>query len=78
MGLFTGILTLPFAPLRGVISLAELIKGRVDEELSDPAAIRRELERAERAREAGEITAEEEAEIQQRVMQRLGANEKER
>jgi len=76
MGLITGILTLPLAPLRGVISLAELIKRRVDEELSDPAAIRRELERAERARAAGEITAEEEAEIQQRVMRRLGVNRK--
>ncbi|MDQ0380513.1 gas vesicle protein GvpG [Amycolatopsis thermophila] len=78
MGLLTTIVTLPLAPLRGVISLAEVIKRRVDEELADPAAVRRQLEAAEEAREAGEISAEEETEIQQHVLQRLGANEKER
>ncbi|TVT20947.1 gas vesicle protein GvpG [Amycolatopsis cynarae] len=71
MGLITGILGLPFAPVRAVIALAEVIERRVQEELHDPATARRELEEAERARAAGEITAEEEAEIQQAVLDRM-------
>ncbi|MEV4604870.1 gas vesicle protein GvpG [Amycolatopsis sp. NPDC049253] len=71
MGLLTGILGLPLAPVRGVLALGELIRKRVDEELHDPASVRRELEAVERARAAGEISVEEEAEAQQRVLGRL-------
>jgi hypothetical protein len=86
MGLVTGILGLPLAPVRGVLALGELIRKRVDEELHDPASVRRELEALEEARAAGEISAEEEAEAQQQVLNRLnvsggtdaGAGEKER
>lgn len=81
MGLLTGLLGLPLAPVRGVLALGELIRRRVDEELYNPASIRRELEALEQARAAGEISAEEEAEAQQRVLDRLnvsGAGEKER
>lgn len=71
VGLVTAILGLPLAPVRGVVSLAEVIREQVDRELYDPASVRRELEAAEEAREQGEITAEEEAEIQQRALGRL-------
>jgi hypothetical protein len=73
MGVLTTILGLPLAPVRGVIALGELIQRRVDEELYNPTSIRRQLEAAERAREAGEIDAEDEAETQQRVVDRLTA-----
>jgi Gas vesicle protein G len=71
MGLLSAIATLPLAPVRAVISLGELIQRRVDEELHDPASVRRELEAAAEARAAGEISAEEEADMQQRVLARL-------
>lgn len=71
MGLLGAILGLPFAPVRAVIALGEVIEKRVREELHDPRTARRELEEAERARAAGEITAEEEAEIQQAVLDRM-------
>lgn len=71
MGLVSGILGLPFAPVRAVISLGELIKRRVDEEIADPASVRRQLEAAEEARAAGEISADEEAEMQQQALDRL-------
>ncbi|EHR60949.1 gas vesicle protein GvpG [Saccharomonospora cyanea] len=71
MGLVTMLLGLPLAPVRGVVSLAEVIREQVDRELYDPASVRRELEAAEEARARGEITAEEEAEIQQRALGRL-------
>ena len=71
MGLVSAIFGLPLMPVKGVMSLAELIKQRVDEELTDPASVRRELEAAEEARAAGEISAEEEAREQQEVLNRL-------
>ncbi|GAA3796972.1 gas vesicle protein GvpG [Amycolatopsis tucumanensis] len=75
MGLLSGILGLPLLPVRGVIQLGELIQRRVNEELAAPASIRRELEAAEEKRAAGEITAEEEAEVQQQVLRRLDVTE---
>jgi len=86
MGLVSSIFGLPLMPVRSVMSLAELIKQRLDEELTDPASVRRELEAAEQARAAGEIAAEEEAARQQEGLNRLGSgpapggepNEKER
>ncbi|MFC4003142.1 gas vesicle protein GvpG [Prauserella oleivorans] len=71
MGLLSEIALLPLAPVRGVISLAELIQEQVDQEVSDPSSVRRDLEAAEEARARGEITAEEEAAIQERAMQRM-------
>jgi hypothetical protein len=70
MGLVGFIVGLPLAPVRGVIALGRLIQERVDTELHDPASLRRTLEEAEEARDAGEITAEEEAETQRRVLDR--------
>lgn len=71
MGLLSAITGLPLAPLRGVLALGELIRRRVDEELRDTTSVRHELEAAEEAREAGEISGEEEARTQDRVTERL-------
>ncbi|WP_020658734.1 gas vesicle protein GvpG [Amycolatopsis benzoatilytica] len=71
MGLLSGIAGLPLAPLRGVLALGELIRRRVDQELRAPASVRHELEAAEEARAAGEISSEEEAERQNEVLARL-------
>lgn len=55
MGLITGILTLPIAPLRGTIAVADQILRQAEEIYYDPAAIRSELEEVERLREEGSI-----------------------
>jgi hypothetical protein len=55
MGLITGILTLPLAPLRGVVAVAEQIRKQAEDIYYDPAAIRRELEDVDRWRQAGEL-----------------------
>ncbi|ABG92043.1 MULTISPECIES: gas vesicle protein GvpG [Rhodococcus] len=71
MGLLSFIATLPLAPVRGVISLAELIQRQVEEEAHNPASARRALEELEDARAAGEISAEEEEQAQQAILDRM-------
>jgi len=55
MGLITGILTLPLAPLRGTVAIADQILRQAEETFYDPAAIRSELEQVERMRAEGQI-----------------------
>ncbi|MCO6003838.1 gas vesicle protein GvpG [Actinoallomurus purpureus] len=71
MGLISSILTLPFLPVRGVVTLGELIQRQVEQELTSPMAIRAQLEEIERQRQSGLISEEEEAEAQQEVLGRL-------
>jgi hypothetical protein len=55
MGLITGLLTLPLAPVRGVAWVAELVAEQAEMELYDEQRIMRELAELEAAHEAGEI-----------------------
>lgn len=55
MGLISGLLTFPIAPLRGTVAIAEQVLRQAEEVYYDPATIRRELEEVERLRDAGEI-----------------------
>jgi chorismate mutase len=68
------LIRLPFLPLRGLVSLAELIRDQAERELRDPAAVRRVLEEAEEARNAGAISESEVARIEREAMNRLYAN----
>lgn len=69
MGLFSGIAKLPLAPVRGVMAVAEVIQRQVEQELHNPANTRRQLEALEDARERGEITPEEERQIQEQILE---------
>lgn len=71
MGLFTGLLTLPLAPVRGVIWLGERLREEALRRTEDPIALRRRLEEVERARDAGEITEEEAVRLEEDIIQRL-------
>lgn len=71
MGLLTGILTLPIAPVRGVVAIAEQLRRQAEEELHDPATIRAQLEAVETARERGEMTEEEAAAWENILIARL-------
>ena len=56
MGLFTGLLTLPLAPVRGVGWVAEQLLEQAEAELYDEGRIMGEIAALERAHEAGEIS----------------------
>ena len=71
MGLLTGLLGLPLAPVRGVVWLAEQIRDHAEEQFYDPVRIRAQLERVDEARRAGEISEEEAAELENELLQRL-------
>lgn len=71
MGLFTGLLTLPLAPVRGVAWVAEQVREQVEREMYDPAVIRERLAEVERAQQEGEIDADEAAELEEQLIARL-------
>ena len=58
MGLITGLLTLPLAPVRGVAWVAEKIGEEAEREFYDENRIRQELTELEMAHERGEISSE--------------------
>jgi len=71
MGLITGLLTLPLAPLRGTIAVAELLMEEAEARLNDPERIRTELERVERLREQGVLTEEQAMAWEDSLIERL-------
>lgn len=71
MGLITGLLTLPLAPVRGVVWLAERIEDEARRQWSDPAAVRRALAEVEDAYAAGAISAAERDRVADDLVARL-------
>jgi hypothetical protein len=71
MGLITGLLTLPLAPLRGTIAVAELIKQQAEREFYDPGNIRRRLEEVDRMRAASALSEAEAEAIEDELVDRL-------
>ena len=71
MGLVTGLLGLPLAPVRGVIWLAEQIRRQAEEQYYDPARIRAQLEEIDEARRAGTLSEEECDKLENELLQRL-------
>ncbi|MER5968316.1 gas vesicle protein GvpG [Streptomyces sp. NPDC002055] len=59
MGLFTELLLLPLAPVRGVLWVTEQMAEAADQELRDPGVVRARLVALNEALEAGEIGVEE-------------------
>ena len=73
MGLITGLLTLPLAPVRATIWLAERIEEQADAELYDESALRAGLLQLEQSRAAGDFSDEEIAEAEDALVERLMA-----
>lgn len=71
MGLITGLLTLPLAPVRGTVWIAERILEQAEAELDDEGAIMTQLMEIDAAREAGEIGEQEAAEAEDVLLERL-------
>jgi Gas vesicle protein G len=73
MGLLTGLLLLPLAPVRGTIWIAEQIADQAARELDDETSIRRRLAEAERDLELGRLTPEEYEAYEDDLLDRLEA-----
>lgn len=71
MGLITGLLGLPLAPLRGTIWVADQVLQQAEEEFYDPARIKAQLEDVDRARAAGELSDDEATALEDELVERL-------
>ena len=71
MGLFTGLLMLPLAPIRGTVWIAEKLAEEAARELDEGRTIRRQLAEAELRYERGELTVEELEQVEDELLERL-------
>jgi hypothetical protein len=80
MGLVTWLFRLPILPVEGVIRIGQLIEEQAEQELHDPASVRRQLEEIEQAQSAGEMSSEDvaraEAQAVGRVIQPAGPEQR--
>lgn len=74
MGLFTGLVTFPLAPVRGVVSLARMLEAEAYRQWTDPARIRAQLAELDEAFDAGRISEHERTERQNELVARLMAS----
>lgn len=71
MGLISGLLGLPLAPLRGTIAVAEQVKRQAEEQFYEPATIRAQLEEVDRQHAAGLLSDEEATAWEDELVERL-------
>jgi hypothetical protein len=71
MGILTALVTLPLAPVRGTMWIAEVLLEEAERQLNDPAFVEQQLLEAEAAYERGELTEEEFADIEDELLGRL-------
>lgn len=75
MGLLTGLLTWPLAPLRGVWWIAERVQDQAEGIYYDPVSIRARIAELDRALAAGEISEQECEQAQEELIGRLLARD---
>lgn len=71
MGLFTGLLTLPLAPARGVMWVLEQVVEEAERQMYDEQSIRRELLELELEFDEGKLDADERERREQELLDRL-------
>jgi hypothetical protein len=71
MGLITGLLTLPLAPVRGTMWIAEVLLEQAEQEMDADEQLRRRLEELQVAYELGEITEIERDEAEDQLLAEL-------
>ena len=71
MGLLTALVTLPLAPVRGTMWVAEVLLEEAERQMRDPRVVEQQLLEAEAAHERGELTDEEFADIEDELLGRL-------
>jgi len=78
MGVITGLLTLPLAPLRGTVWIAEQLTAEAERQLYGPQSARRRLLVAERQLELGLLSYDEYEAIEEAALDQLEAEQEER
>ena len=71
MGLITGVLTLPLAPVRGVAWIAEQVRQEAERQWMDPAALQEALADIQARRGAGLIEDAEADRLEDELIERL-------
>ena len=71
MGFITNLLTLPLAPVRATVALAEQIRQQAEQEFYDPARIRGQLEEIDLLRSNEEISDDEADALEEELIARL-------
>ena len=71
MGLISGLLTWPVAPVRGVAWVAEQVLDEAERQWADPAVVERALLEVDERLAAGELTPDEAAELEEELVARL-------
>ena len=75
MGLITGLLTLPLAPVKGAAWIAEQVRQEAERQWNDPATVRDALDDVQAHREAGLIDDAEADRLEEELIERLLASE---
>ena len=75
MGLFTGLLMLPLAPLRGTVWIAEQLTAEAERQLRESRSPRRRLLEAERQLELGLLTVDEYEAIEEEALDAIEQDE---
>ena len=71
MGLITGLLTWPLAPVRGVAWIAEQVRQEAERQWMDPAVVKEALADVQARREAGLIDDAEADRLEEELIERL-------
>lgn len=71
MDFLTLLFRLPFLPVRGLVALGELIQQQVEQEMHDPANVRRQLEEIQEAHVRGEVSDQDVARVEGEAVGRL-------
>jgi hypothetical protein len=72
MGLLIGLLTLPLAPVRGVVWVAEQVQRQAEREVAGRETVSGRLAEIEAAWEAGEISDERRAALEDQILADAG------
>jgi len=75
VGVFTGLVTLPLAPVRGVAWIAEQIAAEADRQLYDESQIRRDLLQLELDIDDGLIDEDEREAREEALLERLAVSQ---
>jgi len=71
MGLFTAIATLPLAPVRGVVWLADRLADEAERQLTDDSWVREQLAELAAAYDRGEVSGEDYDAIEDGLLRQL-------
>ncbi|MGY2877032.1 hypothetical protein ACVW00_004222 [Marmoricola sp. URHA0025 HA25] len=71
MGLISGLVSWPLAPVRGTFWIADQVLHEAERQWYDPAVVQRELDDVAARREAGDLTEEEADLLEDALVQRL-------